>query len=373
MKRVMALVLSGMLMILLTACQPSEKKVMEAIDAIGTVTMASLEQIESAEALYNELEEADREKVANRNVLEEARKEYDRQEALINEAIKAVDRIGIIALSSETRIAAAREAYELALPYDCNGALQSSEEALMSAQKRYNQRVEDAQTVLEEANKLYEAGEYVPIEEMLSPYIAELPKGEQKTAFANTVMKSLCAEAQALYEDSDSMNALKTLKRCYTYKGHCDTELEVQSDQLTETITNELKKKTPKNGAILDRTYGAGRNTIEVTAGPMDTCAKLQLVDDPEKYIVFFIRANETVKLNLLNGNYVFKYTCGPVWYDEVNMFGSDATFIEEFTVELAGYTSQETYTMYYHYVETELQYGYTYDWGMQNISPEDF
>jgi len=85
-----------------------------AIKAIGTVTLDSEAQIETAEKLYDELTDKEKDKVENYEDLEDAREEYT--ELCDEAAAKAVDdliqKIGVVERSSEGAIKEARDAYE---------------------------------------------------------------------------------------------------------------------------------------------------------------------------------------------------------------------------------------------------------------------
>ena len=87
---------------------------------------------------------------------------------------------------------------------------------------------------------------------------------------------------------------------------------------------------------------------------------------------MFFVKANETAKIMLLNGTYRVKYTAGPTWYGETDRFGPDATYLMlEETLEFSGYTTATH--VYWHAINCTLHTGYDDTLGAQNIRPEEF
>ena len=111
-----ALVIAVLAFLLLRSAP--EEQVIKAIDAIGTVSMSSGEAIEKAEEKYAKLDLEAQLRVSNKRTLDQARKEFDRQKGLIDDAIEAVDAIGQVTLDSEADIADARSAYDQAEPLD---------------------------------------------------------------------------------------------------------------------------------------------------------------------------------------------------------------------------------------------------------------
>lgn len=75
-KRIIALLLVGMMSFSLVACNEA-KKVSALIDGLGTVTLESDAAITEAENAYNELSDADKEKIENHDTLVAARADYE--------------------------------------------------------------------------------------------------------------------------------------------------------------------------------------------------------------------------------------------------------------------------------------------------------
>lgn len=370
-RKLSALLLTCLMLLALTGCG-GKNKVIRAIDAIGTVTMDSLEKIEKAEALYARLEEAEQAEITNKEELDAARAEYQRQSALIQAAADAIDAIGTVTIERTPAIADAREAYDAASVYDTGALLAEKAEVLQLAEDALRQLISDAEPLLEKIGQLKAEGANLAIEELAAPYALYLPEGELRTQLSDAVMEALCAEAKLQLEAGSNVAAMELMERTGRYGSGCSEEALARRDAQLTAFREALSRNTPSNGTILERTYNAGRNIFTVTVGSTDTCVKLELVSDPEKYVMFFVRANETVKVNLLNGTYRIKYTTGEQWYGEAEMFGPNATclMLDE-TVEVAGYTT--TTHVYWHTVSCTLHSGYDAELGAQNMDPADF
>ncbi len=80
MKKAIFIALVVLVLLASVACGKSEEvtAVERAIDAIGSVTLTSLDKIEEAEKMYSSLSEKDQNKVENYNLLLTARSEYDK-------------------------------------------------------------------------------------------------------------------------------------------------------------------------------------------------------------------------------------------------------------------------------------------------------
>ena len=349
------------------------RKVVKAIDAIGTVTMSSLESIEAAEAMYNELEANVQEKITNKEVLDRARQEYNRQKKLITEAIRSVNGIGIVTINSEQRIADAQSKLEEATEFDTDGKLDQSKEKLQQAKSRFaeiQKNQKDALEKLVEAQKLLEAGDFNAAYTISDTCLEIVEEKTLKQAFSNIIVKAIIERARDLFENGNAYDAVKCLGEYSDYRKNCDSDICNEAAELNAYFTAELKKNTPQNGEILERTSKPGRNTFTVTAGKYDTCFKLEREDDPEDYVLVYIRAGKKVTINALNGNYISKYTAGPNWYGKEMMFGPEATFYRDPEVlDVVGYTDSDAI----HWQTWTITLSDTSEWGYQNMDPESF
>lgn len=362
---------------LLLRSSPAER-VMEAIDAIGTVTMDSRDAILNAEEKYAALDSEAQAQVTNISTLEKARKEFDRQKKLIDNAAAAVDAIGEVTLDSEGTISMARSAYDKAESLDTTGILEDTKAALEAAEAEYERQLNDQDIILKEgleaiddAVSLILTGNPEQANANLDYYMSRLTDTAKLQELATSIVEALCAEAQNQRSSNEWM-AMHLLSQRTNYADYCDTTILADAVSLEDQITTDLSKNRPKNGAIIHRTYKAGMNSINMTAGAYDTCVKFELVSDPSKYAVIYIRGNESAKLYLQSGTYRIKYTTGSVWYGEDMQFGRDATYILlDDTIELKSYTT-DNYIHWSVFTWT-ISSGYGDEWGYQNMDPSQF
>ena len=368
----------GILSFLLLYQSPAERT-MEAIDAIGEVTMDSEEAILLAEEKLEALDPKQREKVTNQDVLRDARKEFNRQKQLIDDAIQAVNAIGEVTLDSGDVIYDARMAFEKAKDLDTRGLLDSARETLEAAEKEYNRQINDQENILnlglgeiDGAVSLILAGNPDEAHANIQYYMSKLTDLDKLETFESAIVDAFTAEAENQHSSGNDWMALRILNETESYKSHCSDSSLAASEALADSITKTLEKKRPKNGDILARTSGYGRCSLKITAGGYDSCVKIELTDNPGKYGLFYIRANETFTVYLSDGTYRIKYTVGPIWYGQDIMFGPDATYvlledtISPNTYTSGGYIHWSTYTW-------TISAGYGSDWGYQNMDPSDF
>ena len=363
------------LLLTLTGCQP-EKKVVEAINGIGNVSLGSLEMIEYAEALYNALDISDKVKVTNKNTLDRARTEYNRQDAVVAEAIEQVANIGEVTLGSAKTIQAARESFDAAIEYDVVGRLTASEKTLKAAEEKLAALEKETKDLLVKAQELCDKGKYQEAEQLIAGSIDMLRELGIAEPYGTLAVKALCQYSQKEYNNGKYMNAMDAVMGAMDYEDCCEPSTYKMISKQISNYANGMNKFRPKNETVIDRTQPAGRNTVKVRAGDYDTLVKLELLDNPTKYITVFVEANKTALIYMQNGVYRFKYTCGPLWIDEYNMFGNFSTFVElPDTIDMAGFTvtvDKVTTQKWGSYTVT-LADGYGNNYPYQNMDPDMF
>ncbi|MGN1027739.1 MAG: hypothetical protein ACI4P4_15200 [Faecousia sp.] len=376
---VFAVVLAlGILAFALLYESPAEQA-MKAIDAIGAVTLDSEEAIKLAEEKYGALNAKNREKVTNKDVLEAAREEFNRQKKLIDDAIEAIDAIGQVTLDSGDVISDARFAYEKARAVDTGSLLEDARKTLEAAEAEYNRQINDQENIMnmglaeiDGAVSLILSGDPTQAHTNLQYYLSKLTEPDKLESFETAIVDAFRAEAENQYRGGSSWMAMQLLSHTEPYQNHCASSTLEDAQALEDQITTALNKNRPQNGAILARTCGAGRNSFKITAGEYDSLVKVEMVDDPEKYGLFYIRGNETATFYFNSGTYRIKYTVGPVWYGENDLFGPDATY-----VLLDDTISPNTYTSggYIHWSKFTwtITVGYGENWGYQNMEPSQF
>lgn len=363
------------LLLTLTGCQP-EKKVVDAINGIGNVSLGSLEMIEYAEALYNALNIEDKVKVTNKNTLDRARAEYNRQEAIVTDAIEQISNIGEVTIGSEKIIKAARESFDAAIDYDVVGKLTASEKTLKAAEEKLITLKKEAEDLLADAQELCDKGKYQEAEQLIAGSIDMFRELGTAEPYGTLAVKALCQYSQNEYNNGRYMNAMNAVMNAMVYEDCCEPSTYTLISKQISNYANGMHKFKPKNEEVLDRTQPAGANTLKVYAGDYDTVVKLELLDNPTKYIKVFVEAKKSATIYMHNGEYRIKYTCGPLWIDETNMFGDFSTFVElPETVTMAGFTvtKNKVTTQRRGAATATLADGYGNNYPYQNMDPNMF
>lgn len=374
-KKITALLLLCALLMTLTGCAP-EKKVEETINAIGKVHLGSQEMIEYAESLYFQLDVSKKVKVTNKSTLDRARSEFDRQVALADTAQEAIDAIGKVTLGSGAAVEEAREAYEMAKEYDTIGRLTGAEKTLLAAETKLAQLMEEAAQVLEKAQDLYDKKKYAEAVSLLKADFDVYVEQGMGYDYGTLLVQCLCGQSQLEFNNNHGLKAVQLLMDAANYEDYCDTTAYRSVEKQLSSYANDLNKKTPKNEEVIKRTQGAGANYVKVKAGSYDTVVKLEMIDDPTKYVLAYVKANKEAIIYILNGEYKLKYTCGPIWFGEEDLFGDHATFYETGDIlTMAGYTQKvgKGYIQERSAYGGELTEGYGSDFGYQNITPDSF
>lgn len=369
-----AVLIAGVL--LLIPKGPFAKDVVAEIDAIGTVTVNSHDALVQIQLHYDELSDTEKRKVTNYNELTSAFAEYERQIAAINNAKAAVNAIGTIDTDSEPDLINARQKYEEAVPYDLNGELIDSLTTLENAETAYQQLLIDLKEAafasVEDVVALLLSSKFDEAEDTFHSHLENLLDTADQKKYADNIVEQLCCDAEEQFNAGAHLRAFRALENVDLFQDYCDQSLVSRANNLLNSFSNTLNQNTPKNGTILDRTYDPGRNTMDITAGAYDTVVKLELAEDTSKYVIVYVKANQTTRLNILNGVYNVKYTCGPVWFGNKDLFGPDATFIlMTEAVNANGYTSG--YRIYWNSFTWTIREGYGTSYGKQNMKPSAF
>lgn len=388
-------------------------EVEEAITAIGTVTPDSLDEIEAAQALLNELTEKQLAKVENLDVLTAARTEYERQTGLIEDAKATISAIGTVTPDSGAAIQKAREAYDVLAQEQLTDYVSGEYPTLTDAESVYEDMTqllayvrstvekigtvtlessdainnahyavtdainaglgdyieEDVSTLLgkqleyaalEEAHfydsaiTCFKSGEYFEgneFVEKLKLYYGNSPRANEVCAAAVDIM---VGHANQYIRDGALEKASNTLTTCSLYfEEYCSA-----NDAYTtasSSLEQKLEKLRPANGKVIHNGVGSGYSKLHVSASANDALIKLESTTNPDKYMLFFVRANETATMSVKEGEYIIKYTTGLTWYGTEEMFGSTASFTQaddifKFTVTYSGnyvYYSNISITLY--------------------------
>ncbi len=363
MKKLLILILV-LSLILLSGCKPVSD-VEKAIDEIGTVTLDSLPAIQHAETLYQALPASSRAQVSNADVLFAAREEYDRQAAIVQAAVDAIHAIGFVSLDSDNAITQARAAYD-ALAAEGLTSYAADVLPILEAAEGDFARV-FTKAMYEEAQKLYDRKDYANAEETLAVAIARFPHASMIPECKILAGNAAALRARAALIVRDYETAMAALLRCK--ENYSQTE---EFQKAWDAAMVELSYIRPTNGRVFSNSIGSAYGKLTVNAFEQDACIKVESLDHPGKYAMFYVRANESASLYLPEGRYTAKYTYGPYWYGESAMFGESATFTEfddvfELTIEHSSGTV--TYTA----ITVTLYSVINGNLGTTTISPSDF
>lgn len=324
-------------------------KTQRAINAIGPVTMKSEERISKARKLYDRLEkEGWEEYVADiYPVLTKAEEIYNEYVLVLDEARSAIEAVGEVKLSSETKLEAAREAWKTV---EEAGLLDyfTDETALLEEKENTFRELEQLhfQELIE--NNM-EKGDVDGAKENLVQLNQKYPQCEALDELIPLVAEELLKNAQTALNDNKLL-AAKTLLRDLqlALPGYARTSETYKS--LQGTLSAKLETNRPANGKILHDDVGGGYGTMEVTGGSRDSIVKLEDVNEKGNYKLVYVRAGETATFNVCSGTYNVSYATGDQWYSVDDLFGEYTMFLTvrngvEFTIEYSG--NYVTYTVY--------------------------
>lgn len=344
-RRILALVLVLATLLSLTGCSGNTKEVEEAIAAIGTVTLESLDEIEAAEALYNALSAQQQGKVSNGVELLAARKEYNRLVDAVDNAVNAIQAIGEVTLSSGDAIAKARAAYEALREDNLATYVADLYPVLTDAEAAYDELC--ALDLYASALWLEEDGQYMEAVEIFDSIVLDYPHTEAAVLALEKARAYLLEITYEYYKDEEYETVKKALAYCETYYG-----INERYKELSEKLYQRLMQIRPGNGQIIKKATGTGRCKFTVIAQESDFCIKLQNVENPSKYILFYARKDKECTVSIPEGEYIVKYTYGEYWFGEEDMFGETATYyqldsnVEAISTKIDGKTHYSSFEM---------------------------
>lgn len=353
-KRLFALFLALCLMVSLAACNSTED-VEAAIAAIGTVTMESGDAIQNAKLQYDSLSEAQKEKVSNADVLHAAVAEFARLNAAVDTARSAINAIGFVDLTSGEAIALARMAYDALEADGLTGYVEEYASVLFQAEETYAMMyVEDA---YKSATSMFNLGDYTNAEATLADAVSRYPNAPRIPDCKTLAADCIARLAKDLFNRNDLEHAFYTLEDGIALYGSTE-----ETETVLTNVTAALSARRPLN-TVLKTALVSGNGKLTVNAGDFDACIKLESTKDPSKYMLFYVRANETSTIYVPDGSYVIKYTTGTHWFGLDAMFGRDASFTKAddiFTFETTtsgGYNYYDSITItLYTVVDGNLQ-----------------
>ena len=331
------------------------------ITQIGTVTLESGDAIVKAEDQYIALDREARNLVDNYQTLTDARKEYDRMDTAVKTAADAIDAIGTVTLESKDAIESARNAYDALAQDDLQKHLTDKVSTLTKAEAEfknlYSQHLYD--TGLTHHGK----GAFEDAIAAFDTIINEYGDSDVLAQAQEAKAASQISLVDAACKKRDYYTAMQTLD------GIAEQYLSRETYQATyDKILAGLTKVRPGNGVTVDGKMNWGYCYFQITAGDQDVCFKFQNTADASKYILVYVRAGQTKKVNVEDGTYSIKWATGQNWYDKEHHFGDDTTYRSRGTTDFT--TTREGSWVYYWYLDLDLSDA---DFKSNPITAKDF
>lgn len=320
-RRLYTLILALCLVLTLTACT-SVSDVESAIDAIGTVTLESRSDIETAEMMYEGLSDSAKGKVGNYSKLKAAIDEYDRLVTAVENAEDAINEIGFVTLDSGYAIENARKYYDALAADKLTDYVEDYAAVLESSEDSYAMLyVADA---YEQANTLYQRGDYRSAHVTLYDAVTRFPDAPDTEKCKKLGIDSVSELANSHYISGDLENAMN-----YLLEGEEAYGTNARYDEVRNSVEVALEVRRPANGLVFSNSVGSDYCTFTVYASDADACVKVALKNDPKKFVQFYVRANEDATVYIPEGEYIVKYVTGPYWFNEVSMFGKWGSYAQ--------------------------------------------
>lgn len=316
------------------------------INQIGTVTLESEDALITAEDQYIALSGEAKKLVDNYQTLSDARKEYDRLNTAVKTAEDAIDAIGTVSLESKDAIESARKAYDDLAQDNLQSYLADKVSKLDKAETEFKDLY--SQHLYDTGLTHHEKGAY---EEAIAAFDTIINEYGDSTVVADAQEAKAASQislVDAACKKRDYYTAMQTLD------GIAEKYLSQETYQATyDKILAGLKKIRPGNGVTVDGKMNWGYCYFQITAGDQDVCFKFQNTADASKYIMVYVRAGQTKKVNVEDGTYSIKWATGEHWFDKEHHFGDNTTYRARGTTDFS--TTREGSWVYYWYLDLDL------------------
>lgn len=327
--------------VLLTGCAGDVTK---AIDAIGTVTLASGPAIAEAEKHYKETPGFAQRFVDNYQTLVAARTRYEQLVAVDAQMMAQLNALPGVDAASGDALSAIRKTYEENVQTYAPEKFAACRDKLESLEKTYRQCL--AEENLAAAQILYGEKKYAQALELIQRILQAGDAGSAQsrcdalfTDCQKGLAEQLRTEAKAMVK-KDPLGAIRMLESIDSeYRG------EGEYKKILDSALSQLKKNRPSSGKVLKKTTEGGTNVFKLSVkGSADFCVKLEDTEDSSKFVVFYARAGQPSRVKVPSGTYKIKFCTGDYWCDLANFFYPDSTFVESrYTVKFA--STQNTFT----------------------------
>ena len=316
------------------------------IDQIGTVSLDSADAIVAAEEQYDALSGDAKNLVDNYRTLTDARKEYNRMDTALKTAADAIDAIGTVTLDSKDAIENARKAYDALLQDDLQKHLGDKASKLTKAETEFNDLY--SQNLYDTGLAHHSKGAYEEAIAVFDTIINDYSSTKVLTDAQEAKAASQISLVDAACKKRDYYTAMQTLDSI------AEQYLSRETYQTTyDNIIAGLTRAKPGNGVTVDGKMNWGYCYFQITAGDQDVCFKFQNTADASKYIMVYVRAGQTKKVNVEDGSYSIKWATGQNWYDKEHHFGDDTQYRSRGTTDFT--TTREGSWVYYWYLDLDL------------------
>lgn len=320
-RRALVIMLALALILTLPGCGKVDK-VEQAIDAIGTVTLDDGQAIAYAEELYYALSGSEQGKVPNAAELLSARKEYDRLAAAVQYCLECINAIGEVTLDSGEVIGTAWAAWEALRADDIADYASDAYPLLTLAEDTYDEL--QAQVLYAQAKLLYQEAVELKIDSkfeeawvLLDTIVTNFPNAPTTALARVDAADCLMILADKYFKAEDYHSTYNAVVLCQSYGVTNDAYKEMH-----ELLFQRLAQIRPANGKIFRSRSDSGLVRFRVIVEGKDVCLKLTLTNNPESYLLFYVRAGEEFTVHMDEGEYILEYTFGDYWFGEEDMFG---------------------------------------------------
>lgn len=320
-RRICMLLLALCLVFSLTACS-SVEDVEAAIDQIGTVTIESGSKIETARMQYEALSSSAQVKVRNADVLIAAIDEYNRLTAAVDACTEAINAIGFVDLDSGYAIENARKYYDALAADKLTDYVAEYAAVLFQSEASFAKLyVENAYA---EAETLFQRADYRSAHATMYDAVLRFPGAPMIPQCKILGINSVAELAFSLYVSGDMANAMN-----YLLEGEAAYGTNERYDEVRNSVEVALAVRRPVNGHVFSNSVGSDYCAFTIYASDTDACVKIQLEDDPKKFVQFYVRANEDATVYVPGGDYIIKYVSGTYWFNDETMFGQWGSYAQ--------------------------------------------
>lgn len=309
------------------------------------------DELERIQGLYDSLSVDAQDDVTNYAAFEALRDDYQSALDAVQAAIDAIDGIGEVDENSMDAIDEAQALLDEVDPVFAD--MVTNADVLPQAREDCRQAISDKG--VQETWALISAGKYQDAYNYAKDYLSEhqFDIGDQ-SALTEALQTAELYWAYELYE-KDYVGYAQDILDDLEYDAVTDG-ISSYADALQARLDNYLATIEPANGSILAATISGGYPEMTIVSGNTPLLVKVEDYTDPSRYIYVYVRANSSTTFNVPDGYYVVKYATGSRYFGDKaeKPFGPDTSYrAANKIIELK--TTQEGNYIYYSTVTLTL------------------